>query len=94
MRESFVMVTTAHLQAQYLIETLSPPDQARLLAYLSFGFGVSRTSLTSCRRIWVTWRRFYLYRIGCTLISLDHEHLTRLAGIVTVRMPIIALQHA
>ena len=30
---------------------------------------------------------------GCTLISLDHEHLTGLAGIVTVRTPIIALQH-
>lgn len=29
---------------------------------------------------------------GCTLISLDHEHLTRLIGIIPVHPPITALQ--
>jgi hypothetical protein len=28
---------------------------------------------------------------GCTLISLDHEHLTRLGSIVVVRTPAAAL---
>lgn len=30
---------------------------------------------------------------GATLISLDHEHLTRLVGIVPVQPPIMALQN-
>lgn len=30
---------------------------------------------------------------GCTLISLDNEHLTRLVGIVTVQTPIAALNN-
>jgi predicted nucleic acid-binding protein len=28
---------------------------------------------------------------GCTLISLDHEHLTRLAGLISVQTPAVAL---
>jgi predicted nucleic acid-binding protein len=30
-------------------------------------------------------------QVGCTLISLDHEHLTRLGSIVVVRTPAAAL---
>ena len=84
-----MMPNAAYFQAQHLIETLSPPDQARLLTYLSCRL----TQLLSAQAVNVApttaapgtaWQEFF--RIGDNIMRSDlPESETLTAAVLAMR---------